>query len=285
MEYVLEVNNLTKEYRNFSLNVTFNIKKGYITGLIGPNGAGKTTIIKLIMNLLRRDKGSVLIFGKDSMEHEVAVKEKIGFVCDHNVYYEELSPKEIQAIIAPFYKMWDRNLFKRYLNRFDLPPTKKIKHFSRGMKAKFSLAAALSHHAELIILDEPTSGLDPVFRQELLEIFSELIEDESHSILFSTHITGDLERIADYITFINNGQLIFNMDKDTVFESYAIVKGSLELLNEEMQNYLVGVRKNPYGFEGLTANAREVQKQFGEQILIEKASLEDIMLYTVKGDS
>lgn len=284
MENVLEVNNLKKVYQDFTLDVTFSMKKGYVMGFIGPNGAGKTTTIKLIMNLLKRDAGTVSIFGLDNIVHDVAVKEKIGFVYDENHYYEDLTPLEIKTIIAPFYGTWDNNAFLSYLKRFDLPLSKKTKQFSKGMKAKFSLAMALSHNAELIILDEPTSGLDPVFRRELLDIFAELIQDETRSILFSTHITSDLDRTADHITFINNGSLVFCMEKDEVFAAYGMIKGSPELLDVETRKLFIGLRNTPYGFEGLTADVDQVRSLFDGRALVEKASLEDIMLYTVKGE-
>ncbi|EEG78812.1 ABC transporter ATP-binding protein [Dethiobacter alkaliphilus] len=285
MENVLEVNDLKKSYPDFALDMTFTMKMGFIMGFIGPNGAGKTTTIKLIMNLLQRDAGTVRLFGMDNLENEIAVKERIGFVYDDNHFYEELTPMELQAILAPFYKRWDKQVFNTYLKRFDLPRGKKIQQFSKGMKAKFALAVALSHHAELIILDEPTSGLDPVFRRELLDIFAEMIEDGTRSILFSTHITSDLDRTADYITFINNGKLIFSLEKDAVFETYALVKGSSELLDTEMKKQFVGLRNSPYGFEGLTADADAARRMFDGRALIEKASLEEIMLYTVKGEA
>jgi len=198
---------------------------GYIMGLIGPNGAGKTTTIKLIMNLLRRDDGEIRIFGKDNLEYEMEIKSRIGFVYDTPTFYEHLNLKQMKNIIAPFYKNWDEVLFQRYIKEFELPLKRKVKALSRGMLMKFALPIALSHHAELIIMDEPTSGLDPVFRRELLDILSALIQDEKKSILFSTHVTSDLERIADYITFINRGKVVFSRTRDEIFEKYGVVKG------------------------------------------------------------
>lgn len=285
MENVLEINNLKKTYKDFKLDVSFSMKKGFIMGFIGPNGAGKTTTIKLIMNLLKRDEGTVCLFGLDNIQQEISVKEKIGFVYDDNYYYEDLTPLEIETIIAPFYRTWDSKAFQVHLKAFDLPTIKKLKQFSKGMKAKFSLAVALSHHAELIILDEPTSGLDPVFRRELLDIFAELIQDETRSILFSTHITGDLDRTADYITFIHNGKLVFSMEKDDIFATYGIVKGSTELLDHDSRKQFIGIRNSPYGFEGLTKSVDDTRKLFNERAHVEKASLDDIMLFTVKGEA
>ena len=226
MENILEIKSLRKEYNGFALkDVSFQLPYGYIMGLIGPNGAGKTTTIKLVMNLLRKNSGEIKIFGKDNLEHEVEVKSRIGFVYDTPNFYEHLTLKQMKSIIAPFYKNWDEVMFRKYIDEFDLPLTKKIKTLSRGMLMKYALAIALSHHADLIIMDEPTSGLDPVFRRELLDILSGLIQDEKKSILFSTHVTSDLERIADYITFIHKGEMIFSRPKDEIFEEYGIVKG------------------------------------------------------------
>jgi ABC-2 type transport system ATP-binding protein len=285
MEYILEVKALRKEYNGFILeDISFQLPYGYIMGLIGPNGAGKTTTIKLIMNLLRKNGGEVKIFDKDNLEHELEIKSRIGFVYDTPAFYEHLTLKQMKNIIAPFYKSWDDAKFHQYIREFDLPLKKKIKTLSRGMHMKFALAIALSHHAELIIMDEPTSGLDPVFRRELLDILSALIQDEKKSILFSTHVTSDLERIADYITFINKGKVVFSRTRDDIFENYGVVKGGKELLREENNGLFAGIREHKYGFEALTPNLLEARKKFKTGAVIEKATLEDIMYYTGKGD-
>ncbi|MFD3158117.1 ABC transporter ATP-binding protein [Haloimpatiens sp. FM7330] len=284
MENILEVKNLRKEYDTFTLNnISFNLKKGYIMGFIGPNGAGKSTTIKLIMNLIRKNSGEIKLFGLDNVKNEKEIKNRIGFVYDENYYYGELSIENNKKIIAPFYKNWDDNMFKHYLKEFNLNPKKKIKQLSKGMKMKFSLAVALSHNADLIIMDEPTSGLDPVFRSEILDILYSLIQDENKSIFFSTHITTDLDKIADYITFINKGNIVFSQPKDDILENYRIIKGGLELLNEENKKQFVSIRKNSFGFEALTNNIQQVKKIFKNNILIEKPTLEDIMVYTVRG--
>jgi ABC-2 type transport system ATP-binding protein len=218
MNEILEVRNLTKNYLGFSLNnISFTLEKGYIMGFIGPNGAGKTTTIRLIMNLIRRDSGEIRVFGLDNIKDELEVKERIGFVYDENHFYNELSVLEMKKIIAPFYSRWDDSVFKDYLDRFELSPRKKIKDLSRGMKMKFSLVISLSHHADLLLLDEPTSGLDPIFRSELLDILAEIIQDENKSIFLSTHLTADLDKIADYITFINLGELVFWCSKKPLY--------------------------------------------------------------------
>jgi ABC-2 type transport system ATP-binding protein len=284
MNEILEVRNLAKNYPGFSLsNISFTLEKGYIMGFIGPNGAGKTTTIRLIMNLIRRNSGEIKVFGLDNIKDELEVKERVGFVYDENHFYNELSVLEMKKIIAPFYSKWDDSVFKDYLDRFELAPRKKIKDLSRGMKMKFSLVIALSHHADLLLLDEPTSGLDPIFRSELLDILAEIIQDENKSIFLSTHLTADLDKIADYITFINRGTLVFCEAKDTIMERYALVKGDNELLDEELKREFVGINQSKYGFTGLTRDVQRVRQVFGSSVLIEKASLEDIMLYTVRG--
>ena len=283
MDYILEIKNLRKEFKNFTLdNISFNLKPGYIMGFIGPNGAGKSTTIKLIMNLLKKDGGEIKVFGKDHIKYEKEIKNRIGFVYDENYYYENLSIEQMKNIVAPFYSKWDEHKFNYYIKEFDLNPKAKIKTLSKGMKMKFSLAIALSHHADLIIMDEPTSGLDPVFRREILDILYSIIQDESKSIFFSTHITTDLEKIADYITFINKGSIVFSKTKDEVLENYAIVKGGTNLLNNDTRKQFIGLRETSVGFEGLVNNVDKVKKTFGDSILIEKPTLEDIMVYSVR---
>ena len=285
MNNILEISNLSKSYKDFSLtNLSLTLERGYIMGFIGPNGAGKSTTIKLIMNLLKKDSGTIKLFGLDNISHERAVKEKIGFVYDENHFYEELTTEEMKNILRRFYKSWDNNSFNKYLSEFSIPKDKKIKALSKGMKMKYSLAIALSHNAELIIMDEPTSGLDPVFRSEMLDILHSVIQDENKAIFFSTHITTDLEKIADYITFINNGRMIFSKEKDEILESYKIVKGDKSLLCKESSNCFINVRENSFGFEALTNDVAEVTKVFGDKVLIERASLEDIMVYSIRSD-
>jgi ABC-2 type transport system ATP-binding protein len=285
MNSILEIKNLRKEYSGFTLrDINLSLDRGYIMGFIGPNGAGKSTTIKLIMNLVRKDSGEIKIFGMDNIKHEREIKERIGFVYDENYFYEELSLIDMKKIISSFYKSWDDSEFSKYMKKFELPEKKKIKELSKGMKMKYSLALALSHRAELIIMDEPTSGLDPVFRSEILDILYSLMQDEKKGVFFSTHITTDLEKIADYITFINRGEIVFSNEKDMIFENHAIVKGGLELLNGETRKEFVGIRENSFGFEGLTRNINKIKKLFGNKILIERPSLDDIMVYTVRGE-
>lgn len=285
MNNILEVKNICKKYKDFTLNnVSFQLDRGYIMGFIGPNGAGKSTTIKLIMNLMKKNAGEVKIFGLDNIKYEKEVKQRIGFVYDENYFYEELSLLEMKDALAPFYKNWDNKVFDRYILEFNLPKNKKIKELSKGMKMKYSLAIALSHGAEFIIMDEPTSGLDPVFRREMLDILCSIIEDESKSIFFSTHITTDLEKVADYITFLNNGNIVFSDSKENILEKYSIVKGDNSLLNNDTKKEFIGIKKTPFGFEALTNNTRRIRNLFENSVFIEKPSLEDIMFYTVRGD-
>lgn len=286
MEPILEIRGLNKQLAGFQLkDINLVVPKGYIIGIIGPNGAGKTTTIKLIMNLLKKDSGEIRVFGQEHVQFEKEIKQRIGFVYDENHFYEQLSLEDNRRIIAPFYKNWDNRAFHDYAEKFELPLRKKLKDLSRGMKTKFALALALSHQAELIIMDEPTSGLDPVFRRELLDILAGLMQDDNHTVIFSTHITSDLERIADYICFINQGQVVFCDAKDNILEKYRVLKGDREMLaNQTFTAMLSGVIVNQFGFEALTSQSSNVQKAFKDRVVLEKASLDDIILYSVRGN-
>lgn len=282
---VLEIEGLTKKFKNFTLNqISFNVPRGYIMGFIGPNGAGKSTTIKLIMNLLHKDAGQIKVFGLDHLKSEQEIKNRLGFVFDENCYYEELSIAAMAKIVSSFYRRWDQAAFDKYLRIFGLPPKSKIKELSKGMKMKFSLAVALSHHADLLIMDEPTGGLDPVVRSELLDILADLIQDEDKSVFFSTHLTTDLDKIADYITFIHEGEIVLSAAKDEILDQYGIIKGDSALLGRDTEGLFVGLRTNHYNFEGLVKDKALARKTFQSRVLVEKPTLEDIMLYTVKGE-
>lgn len=284
MENVVELRNATKKFKGFSVNnINLEVKKGFITGFIGENGAGKSTTIKMMMNLLKPDVGQVKLFGLDYQTHEKAIKERIGFVYDGNVFFEGLNLIDIKRIVGPAYKQWDDKLFYHYVEKFELPQKKAIKTFSKGMQMKASLAIALSHHAELIIMDEPTAGLDPIFRRELLNLLQELMVDGNRTLFFSTHITTDLDRIADYIAFIQGGELIFNQSILDITENYAIVKGGLDLLDRDTEKSFVHLNRGPTGFVALTADRKTVDQVFGDRVVIEHATLEDIMYYTKGG--
>lgn len=286
MENVIELNNVQKKFKEFEVkDFSLQVKKGFVTGFVGPNGAGKSTIIKLIMNLMKPDAGEVCVFGENYRDAEKGIKERIGIVFDDNVFFEQLTLKEMKGIIAPSYENWDEGQFQDYIERFELPMKTKTKNFSKGMKMKASLAFALSHRAELIIMDEPTAGLDPVFRRELLEILYDLMQDGEKTIFFSSHITTDLDRIADYITFINDGEHIFTKEAYEVEKSYAMVKGPLDFLEPAIEGQFVSLRKASTGFEGLTDNVQVISEFATERVVIEKATLEDIIYYTKRGNA
>ncbi|MFC5591410.1 ABC transporter ATP-binding protein [Sporosarcina soli] len=284
MENVIELQHVHKSFDGFQLkDFSMTVKKGFVTGFIGGNGVGKSTTIKLIMNLLQPDSGTVSLFGLNYKDHEKEIKQRIGFVFDENIFYENVTLAEMKRIIKPSYSNWDDNLFDYYVQTFELPLTKKIKTFSKGMMMKASLTVALSHQAELIIMDEPTSGLDPIFRRELLDILHDLMQDGEKTIFFSTHITTDLDRIADYITFIHNGEHIFTKEFYRIEEDYAIVKGGMELLDADTEREFIAIRKSAHGFVALTDRKARVRTIFGDMVLTEKPTLEDIMFYTKKG--
>lgn len=284
MENVIELNKVNKKFSDFELkDFSLSVKKGFVTGFIGGNGVGKSTTIKLIMNLLQSDSGDIKLFGLDYKKHEKEIKQRIGFVYDEDVFYEHLTLLEMKKIVKRAYHNWDDALFQSYVQSFQLPLNKKLKTFSKGMKMKASLVIALSHHAELIIMDEPTSGLDPIFRRELLDILHDLMQDGQKTIFFSTHITTDLDRIADYITFIHNGQHIFTKEFYEIQEQYTVIKGGLDLLDGDTEKEFIALRKSKHGFEGLSEKKEQVQSLFKDLALFERATLEDIMFYTKKG--
>ncbi|WP_156431148.1 ABC transporter ATP-binding protein [Bacillus sp. FJAT-29814] len=284
MTNILEMSNVSKSYKDFSLkNINLTLERGYIMGFIGPNGAGKSTTIKLIMNLIKKDSGNITLFGLDNEKDELTIKDRIGFVYDENHFYEDLTIQQLKSIISPFYSRWDEAVFKKYVAAFDLPVKKQIKQLSKGMKMKFSLAIALSHHAEFLIMDEPTSGLDPLVRSELLEVLQSLLEDENKSIFFSTHITSDLDKIADFITLIHNGEIMLSKPKDELLEEYCIVKGDKEKLHAANRETFIGLRENAYGFEALSTSKKDVRRRFGDSVLIEKPTLEDILVFSTRG--
>lgn len=284
MENVIELKDVHLKLGSFELkDFSVSVKKGFVTGFIGGNGVGKSTTIKLIMNILQPNSGDIKLFGLDYKKHEKEIKQRIGFVYDDGVFYEHLTLLEMKKIIKPVYKNWDDELFQSYVHSFQLPLNKKMKDFSKGMMMKASLAVALSHHAELIIMDEPTSGLDPIFRRELLDLLHDIMQDGEKTIFFSTHITTDLERIADYITFIHDGRHIFTNEFYKIHDQYTIVKGGLDLLDADLEKEFIALRKSKHGFEGLSANKKKVQSLFRDMALFEKATLEDIMFYTKRG--
>lgn len=283
MENVIEISNLYKKFNNFELkNINLNVPKGMIMGLIGENGAGKTTTIKAILNVINSYSGEIKVFGKDSKIYEREIKEDIGVVLDDSFLSECLNPCDINKIMEKVYKNWDEKLYFKYIEDFKLPKNKISKEYSSGMKMKLKIATALSHSPKLLILDEPTAGLDPIARNEILDIFQDFIQDEEHSILVSSHITSDLEHIADYITFINNGEIILTKTRDELLEKYGIVKCTKEDFEKIDKKDYIKYRKHKYEYDILVENKEEFKRKYDIQI-IDKPSIEDIMVMYVKG--
>lgn len=274
MDKTLELINVKKSYEKFDLDVSFDIEPGYIMGFIGPNGAGKTTTIKLIMNLAKKNSGKINIFGKDNVDFEEEVKQDIGFVYDEPAFYDRLPIKKMTNIYKPFYKNWDEEKYQKFLQIFELDEEKKISTLSKGTKMKYALALALAHNPKLVIMDEPTAGLDPVIRREILQILQEIVAKYETTIFFSTHLTSDLDKIADYITFINDGSIVFSKEKDMILDEYHLVKGGNDYLNDEVIKSFIGYKKTDFGFEALSKNTG-----YGDSVIIERPTLEDIMYY------
>lgn len=278
MSNYLEVTNLSKSFDSFQLrNISFTLPKGYIMGLIGPNGSGKTTTIKLILNMMKRTDGTVKVIGMDNIIDEQKVKSEVGVVFDTNYFSDDWKVSEVEKAISVFYKNWDHRKFDDMIQQFRILPSKKVKELSKGTQMKLMIACAFSYDAKLLILDEPTSGLDPVSRDELLKILSEYIEDGEHSVLFSTHITGDLERAADYITYISYGELFFTGSKDDFVDMFRIVKGGREDLLDELKQRAVGIRMFPTGFEALIKSEDVCDLS---SLIIEPATIEEIVVFT-----
>jgi ABC-2 type transport system ATP-binding protein len=279
MNNLLEIKNLCKSYDGFCLdNVSFTLEPGYVMGFVGPNGAGKSTTIKLILNLVQKEGGEIKLFGLDSVSDEREIKQHIGFVLDDTYFPENMTVRQVEWLVSGFYNAWDSEKFRHYLQSFRVPETKKIKELSTGMKAKLSIAVALSHHARLLILDEPTAGLDPVVRSEILGELFKVVQDPACGVFFSTHITSDLDKVADYITFLNDGKVTLTLTKDALDENYALVRGTKKQL-EAAKPYLLSYQESAYAFEGLTDQARVLRKAWGDQMVLEKAKIEDIMLH------
>jgi ABC-2 type transport system ATP-binding protein len=286
MDNAIEINGLRKAYKGFALeDVTFHVPQGYIMGLIGPNGAGKTTVVKLIMNLIRRNAGEIRVFGLDNLVHEPEIKARIGFVYDIPRFPEDIRLGPIASALAAFYEKWDQRRFLDLMNEFGLSARTIFKKLSHGMKMKFSLALALAHDADLILMDEPTAGLDPVFRFELLSKLRGIIQDEHKTVLFSSHITSDLERIADFITFIHRGRIVFSADKDEILEGWGVVRAAGDGVRPGDIPGLRGYRRSEYALEALTSDLASARSRLGESVVYDKATLEDIMYYLTRGDS
>jgi len=285
MDEAIVISGLRKAYPGFLLNdVSFQLPRGYIMGLIGPNGAGKTTVIKLILNLVRREAGHITVLGRDNLREETWVKSRLGFVHETPAFYGYLTVRQTASLVSRFYPAWDDARFRELAGEFGLPLHKRVSRLSRGTVMKLSLALALSHSAEFLLLDEPTSGLDPVFRRELLERLSALIQDGRTSILFSTHITSDLERLADYLTFLREGQVVFSSSREEIQDNWLMVKGGNELLEERYRPLFQAVRSTAYGIQALTSRSEEARRAFAAgQVLLERPTLDEIVFFLSKG--
>ena len=278
----LSVTGLTKHYDSgFTLDdVTFDLPSGYIMGLVGPNGAGKSTLIKLILNMTTRDAGRIEVLGLDAMADEERAKEQLGVVLDSSYFIEYMTVDAVERTSSPMYPLWDHNLFDAYLRRFGLGRNKKIKDLSRGMQMKLMLAVALSHDAKLLILDEPTSGLDVLSRDELMDILSDYVADGGHSVIFSTHITADLERCADFLAYITNGMLYYSGPKDEFEDAFRLVKGGPDEFTDGLRRAMVGIRTYATGFDALVRTQDIPHIGGTDGLLTQHASIEDVIRLT-----
>lgn len=276
---ILEINNLSKNYKGFSLeNISFSIEKGTVMGLIGQNGAGKTTIIKLIMNMFDRNGGSVTVCGKDNIADEIFVKNKIGYVADESYFFVSTTAKKIAGVCSAAYDNWDGEKFSALLKKWNIDEKKKVSALSKGTQTKLMLATALCHNAELLILDEPTAGLDPVARIEILDMLREFVADGERSVLFSTHITGDLDKIADVITLVIDGKIHESMSIDMIEDKYAVISGAKDKLTPENEKLAIGVRKLNTGFEALIK--REHLNKF-EGVSVKNPNVENLLTFSI----
>ena len=283
-DYSLKVENLSKKYDDFLLDkVSFYVPKGNIVGLIGENGAGKSTTINTMLDIIERDSGDVYILNSEKNKISNSIREKIGVVFDGNNFPEDLTPQKLNNVLKAIYSNWEEKKFSEFIEKFNLPKNKKIKNFSRGMKMKLSISVALSHKAELLILDEATSGLDPIVRDDILDILLDFVQDEKNSILISSHITSDLEKVADYIVFIHKGKVIFEETKDNLIYNYGIMKCKTKEFDSVEKEDIIRFRKMDYGYEILIKNKNEMERKY-PNFVMDNIKIEDIMLMYVKGE-
>lgn len=284
MDVVLNVDRLVKKYEKFSLKeVSFQIPKGYIMGFIGRNGAGKTTVIKCIMDLIPFEAGSIEVFGLDSRRNSDEIRRRVGYVSEEQYFYENMAAGWNLDFFGSFYPNWDRDQGLSLMKKFDIDPSKKVSELSKGMKVKLALALALAHKPELLILDEPTSGLDPVIRNELLELLLEVVQDENCSIFFSSHITSDIEKIADFVTFIEDGRIVISDEKDAILDKWRLLKVENNCSFAGLSERLIGVKKGEFGFSGITDDAKsfisELNGKYPDvRYKVEKISLDDLLV-------
>ena len=281
MGNVIKLHNVTKDYGDFKLDhVSFSVPEGSVCGFIGQNGAGKTTTIKLLLDVISADEGEVFLFGENIKNGSARLREDIGVVFDEMGFHEFMTGKDINIMMKNIYKNWDEKAFFDYLKRFSLPSRKKCGDFSRGMRMKLQIAVALSHHAKLLVMDEPTSGLDPIVRNEMLQIFREFVVEEDHTILLSSHITGDLEKLADEVVFINGGKIVLSGNKDDILEKHGLLKCKKDEISSISEALIVSVQPGTFGVEVLVKD-RAVCKKMYPEMVIEPVTLEDIMLFYV----
>ena len=282
MDNVLEIKNLTKKYKdNVGIeNISFNVPKGSIVGLIGRNGAGKTTIIKTILDIIKKDSGEIKIVGQDKLEDHI--KNNIGVVFDGDTFTESLNLIKLNNILKNIYVNWNEEAYFKYIDKMQLPLKKKFKEFSKGMKMKLSIIVSLSHNAKLLILDEATSGLDPVVRDEILDLFLDFIQDENNGILVSSHITSDLEKVSDYIVFIDKGKVIFFESKDKILYEYGILKCTEDELDKVDKRYILKQIKTNYGYNVIITNKEEIKKQYSN-LVVDNCTIDELMVIYTKG--
>lgn len=284
MENAVVINNLSKEYGDFRLNhISFSVPKGCITGLIGENGAGKSTTIKAMLDMIRKDSGTIELLGMNIEQDEKEIKEQLGVVMEECHFHDSLNLRQVEKIMAAIYKNWDEVLFWEYASKFELPRDKKIKEFSKGMTMKLGIIAALSHHPKLLILDEATSGLDPVVRDEILDLLFAFIEDGEHSVLISSHITSDLDKVADYIAMLHKGRLLFMEEKDRLLEDLGVLRCGEEDFKKLQDLPAVRIRRNPFGVEALIHEKDEIRRRCPE-LVVDDTNIEEIMLFYVRGN-
>ena len=283
MSDALEIKGLIKRFPGFRLNsISLTLPTGYIMGFCGQNGAGKTTTIRLIMNMTKRDAGTITVLGHDNIDDELAVKQEVSVVFDDVTMIDTWPIRDVEKAIRPFYTEWDSEAFNNYLKRFELPLERKISALSRGMKLKLSMAVALSHNAKLLILDEPTSGLDPVARDELLEILREYIADGTRSVFFSTHITSDLDKVADYIAMIHRGHIFYSGTKDGLMEAFVLVRGNPNELTDALKGAMFGLTIGHMDFSGLLPSGQ--RNLLSPQMVADQPSIDDILVYIARED-
>ena len=280
---VIELKNVTKDYGDFKLdNVSFAVPEGTVCGFIGQNGAGKTTTINLILDVIKRDSGGITLFGESVNKDTAYLREDIGVVFDEMGFHEFMTGRDINIMMKNIYKNWDEQAFFDNLKKFSLPSKKKCGAFSRGMRMKLQIAVALSHNAKLLIMDEPTSGLDPIVRNEMINIFREFVVEEDHTILLSSHITSDLEKIADEVVFIDGGKIVLSGNKDEILEKHAVVKCKKDELSKVSESLIVNSEVSDYGAE-ILVNDRHAAEKLYPGMVIERAELEQIMIGYVNG--